>query len=95
LQWSKTKSIVVKLAEIMQIMGGGITSMERKCGSLFFWQITKDGFKPQHGILLLQIFQAMLKEHSPTIFFELNGKYFNEFSILNLNLFRRTTKYLC
>ncbi len=37
-------------------------------------QSTKDGLRPWHGVLVLQIPWGMLKEQNPAVFFELGGK---------------------
>ncbi len=37
-------------------------------------QSTKDGLRPWHGVLVLQIPWGMLKEQNPAVFFELSGK---------------------
>jgi hypothetical protein len=52
----QNKSIVVKLTQIMQIIEGHNTSGKEMWIIISFLQSTNDGFKPQHGILLLQIF---------------------------------------
>jgi hypothetical protein len=88
--------LVVKLAQIMQIIGGHSTSGKEMRIIVSLLRSTKDGFRPRHGILLLQILRGMLKEQSPAVFFELSGKdSVSDFSILNLTLSGRTVRYLC
>lgn len=66
--------LVVKVAQLMQMIGGHSISGKdlRKIFALL--RGTKDGSRPRHGTLLLQILQGMLKESGPAVFFELSGK---------------------
>lgn len=68
------EGLMTKVAHLMQMIGGhSITGKDiRRIFSLL--RSTKDGCRPRHGALLLNILQGMLIGEGPTAFFELSGR---------------------
>lgn len=70
----QSESLVVKVAQLMQMIGGHSISGKDMRRIFALLRGTKDGSRPRHGTLLLQILRGMLKESGPAVFFELSGR---------------------
>lgn len=68
------ESLNLKMGNLMQMIGGhSISGKDMRC-IFALLRSSKDGFRPRHGTLLLRIFQGMLKEQGPAVFFDLSGR---------------------
>ena len=68
------ESLNLKIGNLMQMIGGhSISGKDMRC-IFALLRSSKDGFRPRHGTLLLRIFQGMLKEQGPAVFFDLSGR---------------------
>lgn len=88
------ESLIVKMGNLMRMIGGhSISGKDMRC-IFALLRSSKDGFRPRHGTLLLRIFQGMLKEQGPAVFFDLSGRdsvsdlhfwfYSTYFNVLNI-----------
>lgn len=67
-------ALIVKFGRLMQMIGGHSISGKDMRSIFALLRSSKDGLRPRHGTLLLQIFQGMLKEQGPAVFFDLSGR---------------------
>ncbi|BBM99563.1 hypothetical protein MPTK1_1g22060 [Marchantia polymorpha subsp. ruderalis] len=66
--------LIIKLAQIVQMIGGHSISGKDMRRIFSLLRSTNDHPKPQHGTILLKVLQGMLKEEGPAVFFEMSGK---------------------
>lgn len=77
LQWFAKEpevALIVKLGHLMKMIGGHSISGKDMRSIFALLRSSKDGLRPRHGTLLLRIFQGMLKEQGPAVFFDLSGR---------------------
>lgn len=67
-------ALIVKLGHLMKMIGGHSISGKDMRSIFALLRSSKDGLRPRHGTLLLRIFQGMLKEQGPAVFFDLSGR---------------------
>ncbi|KAL3684694.1 hypothetical protein R1sor_002716 [Riccia sorocarpa] len=66
--------LVIKLAQLVQMIGGHSVSGKDMRRIFSLLRSTNDQPKPQHGNILLKVLQGMLKEEGPAVFFEMSGR---------------------
>ncbi|KAL2652898.1 hypothetical protein R1flu_021026 [Riccia fluitans] len=66
--------LVIKLAQLVQMIGGHSISGKDMRRIFSLLRSTNDQPKPQHSTILLKVLQGMLKEEGPAVFFEMSGR---------------------